>query len=477
MSPLSHAVGPSVRSLLLRPLLWSWLIGLLAAVAGAYYVAKTSVDRAFDRGLQDEVSALAAKVSWSDRGPLLDLSRQTMELLTWDRDDRNGFVMIDSEGNPLAGDATVPIPEVRLRAASFEQPRLFDGRHDHEPIRGAVFSVTSPMLDRTVSVVVVETKRRRAELMRDVQLSIMLPALLLGTLTFGLINWGIRRGLQPLREIAAEVARRDSHDWRPLPMAQVPKEAAPLIERINMLLSDMEQAIELQRRFVADAAHQLRTPVAGIRILAQTLAQELEAFGPTSKEDAELPWRTLLAQLGRSSDRLSRLIGQLLSLARSETALSVDAEHERLDVVALVREAAEPFALQAMRRGRALCLDAPAVEVMANAHPIWLGEVLNNLLDNAIRYGGPNIQVSVRALPEGGAEIMVEDNGVGVAEDQIPNLFQPFWRGERADLRNDDGTGLGLTIAQEVVVRLGGTLRATSRPEVSGLRFTLTLAA
>lgn len=464
--------GPSVRRALLRPLLWSWGIGLLAAVMGAYWLARTSANQAFDRGLQDEASALAAKVTWSDRGPLLDLSRQAMELVTWDRDDRNGFVMIDVDGNALAGDAAVPVPPPRLRQASFEQPRVFDAIYDGEPVRGAIFSVSSPMLDRSVSVVVVETKNKRTVLMRDLQLSVVLPALALGAVTFAMIGWGIRRGLQPLRDVATEVALRDAQDWRPLPLQDVPREAVPLIERINSLLADVEQSIQLQRRFVADAAHQLRTPVAGIRVLAQNLAEELAAA-----PGDEAAWRPMLSQLERSTDRLSRLIGQLLSLARSETALSMDGEHQTLDIVPLLRESAEPVVLQALRQGRSIALEAPPEPVPARAHPIWLGEVVNNLLDNALRYGGPRVTLKVQPLPEGGAVVMVEDDGPGVSAEQLPHLFEPFWRGERADLRNDGGTGLGLTIAREVVLRLGGRIEAESRPSFDGLRFTIRLAA
>ncbi len=469
--------GPSVRGRLLRPLLWIWAIGLLTAVVGAYSLARTSANLAFDRGLQDEVSALAAKITWSNRGPLLDLSLQTMELLGWDREERNAFLMVDVDGNALAGDDTVPVPAPLLRRHSFEQPRVFDGMFEGEPVRGAVFSVTSPMLDRSVSFIVVETKRRRQALMRDLQLSIVLPALALGLVTFALIGWGIRRGLQPLREVAAEVARRDVQDWRPLPLADVPREAAPLIARINLLLADMEQATLLQRRFVADAAHQLRTPVAGIRVLAQSLTQELQAGqAGVAPGQADAGWQALLAQLGRSTDHLSRLIGQLLSLARSETALAVDAELPCLDVVPLVREAAEPLALQGLREGKNIALEAPDGPVMARAHPLWLGEVIINLLDNACRYGGQQITVRVTALVGGGACIEVEDDGPGVSPAQLGRLFEPFWRGDRADLRNDGGTGLGLTIAREVVLRLGGQIEATSRPAFTGLRFTVTLS-
>lgn len=466
---MSAAHGLSLRRRLLQPLAWSWLIGLALSTLGAGLLARDSANRAFDRGLQDEAAALAAKVTWSDRGPLLDVSRQMLELLTWDSADRNAFSMIDLDGYALAGDASVPVP--LDRGDSFASPKLFDAQFHGEPVRGAVFSVSSPMLDRMVSIVVVETKRKRGDLVRDLQISIVAPALALGIVTFLLLDFSVRRGLKPLREVGNEVALRDMHDWRPLSLAHVPAEAVPLIERINQLLQDVQQSVLLQRRFVADAAHQLRTPVAGIRVLAQELERELEAAAVSAQ------WRPLLSELRGSSERLTRLIGQLLSLARSETALTMNAEHQPQDIVPLLREATEPLVLQGLREGRSIELDAPEAPVIARAHPIWLGEVVNNLLDNARRYGGPHILLRVRADAAGGAEVIVEDDGPGVPAEQMSRLFEPFWRGERADLRNDGGTGLGLTIAREIVERLGGSLQARSRPQFAGMQFIVTLAA
>jgi two-component system, OmpR family, sensor histidine kinase TctE len=415
-------------------------------------------------------------VVWSDRGPLLDLTRQARELLTWDREDRNSFAMVDVDGNLLAGDGAVPVPVRHERGReTFEQPVLFDADYDGESVRGAVFSLASPMLDRTVAIIVVETRHKRNTLVRDIQIGMVLPAFVLGTVTFLLLGWGIARGLRPLREVAREVAQRDAADWRPLSLHDVPAEAVPLIERINMLLEDVQHSVSLQRRFVADAAHQLRTPVAGIRVLAQELEHDLAAVEPYAPQGAT--WQPVLRQLLKSSERLTRLIGQLLSLARSETALSVNAEQSPLDVVPLVREAAEPVVLQGLREGCSISLDAPDAPVVARAHALWLGEVVVNLLDNARRYGGPHIVLRVRQVPGGGAEVQVEDDGPGVPPEQLPRLFEPFWRGERADLRNDGGTGLGLAIAREIVERLGGRIDVLSRPELAGMRFTVHLAA
>lgn len=459
---------PTLARRLLVPLAWIWLVGLGVAVTGAAYIARDAAQQAFDRSLRDEASAIAARVIWSDRGPLLDVSRQIMELLTWDSVDRNGFVMVDIEGMVLAGDAAVPVPPFDV--ASLEQPQLFDARYQGQPVRGAVFSVTSPMIDRRVSIIVVETTTKRAALVRDLQLAIVLPALALGLVTFGLLGWGVNRGLRPLRRLSGEIGLRELHDWRPLPLQRVPAEALPMVERINDLMLDVQHSVALQRRFVADAAHQLRTPVAGIRVLAQELERELQRAGVE-------PGRALLAELQSSTQRLSRLIGQLLSLASSETSLTLQGEQATMDIVPLVREAAEPQVLEALRQGRQIELDAPGQRVPARAHPIWLGEVVANLLDNARRYGGGQIRLRVAPLDGGGAEVVVEDDGPGVRPDELPRLFEPFWRGERADLRSDGGTGLGLAIAHEIVTRLGGTLEAATRPQVDGMRFTVRLAA
>lgn len=362
------------------------------------------------------------------------------------------------------------------------------------PVRGAVFSIMSPMLDRMATVVVVENTRRRAAVVREIQIGVVLPTLAMGAATFGLLAWGIRRGLQPLREVAAEVSSRGAQDWRPLALERVPFEAVPLIMRINTLLDDVQRSLSVQRRFIADAAHQLRTPVSGMRLLLQELdhalarsdataggaAAGLPGGAPGGAPGAVAEWQPLLAQLRSSSDRMARLIGQLLSLARSETALASDAELTCEDIVPVLREACEPLVLQALARGRQVALDAPEGElasVPARVHALWLGEVVVNLLDNALRYGGGQILVQVRRLGQGGAEVVVEDDGPGVTADELPRLFEPFWRGERADTRDDGGTGLGLAIAREIIERQGGSITALSWPQVAGLRLTVHLAA
>ncbi|MFY7866765.1 sensor histidine kinase [Roseateles sp.] len=492
----------SLRRQLLAPLAWIWLFGLLASAGGAYWLATASANAAFDRGLQDETAALAARVTWSDRGALLDVSRQAMETMGWDAEGRNSFALLDESGRVLAGDSELPRPD--LRHQSFSRPVLFDGVFQGERVRGAQFSLTSPMLDRSVSVITIESRHKRARLVRDVLLAMVAPTLVIALLTVTLLAWGIRRGLAPLRQVAREVERRAPNDLRALPIEGVPAEAAPLIERINSLLADVQASVQLQRRFVADAAHQLRTPVAGLRVLTQELEAELEQWhraeqslssgpesaGRTAAVDAPA-WQPLMSALLRSSDSLARLIGQLLSLVRSQGAQLASANQPPVDIRPVLREAAEPMALRAARMGRSLLLDMPEHPVLVRADPLWLGEALSNVLDNALRYGGPNIRVHVQELGDG-TQVDIEDDGPGVAPADLSRLVEPFWRGERADVRadarmegppmdatgagravigeGDGGTGLGLAIAHEVIQRLGGHWTAYTRPDVPGLR-------
>lgn len=459
---------PSLRRQLLAPLLWAWLFGMLLAAGGAYGVARYVGNAAFDRALLDEAGAIATQVSWGEQGPSIQISRQTLELMSWDVADRNRFMVVDEDGRVLAGVGDLPTPAAR-RTRNLDKPVLFDARYLGEPVRGALVVVASPMLDQLVTVVVAETTHRRAQLVRDVRWSVIVPTLALGSLTFVLLAWGIRRGVAPLREVIGEVEQRDAHDLRPLPTAAVPREVLPLIERINTLLGKVHRSVDGQRRFVADAAHQLRTPVAGLRVLVQELQQELRGL-------PEEGWKPLTEALAVSTDRMARLISQLLRLARAEAALADVQSQRPLDVTPAVREAAEALALQALREGRNVALEAPEQPCLAWAHPVWLGEVVNNLLDNALRYGGTNIELRIEP-GDGEVLVHVHDDGPGIPPEHLAHVFEPFWRGDRADRRNDDGSGLGLAIAREIAERLGGWLRARSAPEILGTCFTLHLRA
>jgi two-component system sensor histidine kinase TctE len=160
---------------------------------------------------------------------------------------------------------------------------------------------------------------------------------------------------------------------------------------------------------------------------------------------------------------------------RSESALRnlASGELQPIDVLPVIREAAEPLLLRADSEGKQVSLEAPD-QAWARAHPVWLGEVVSNLLDNALRYGGRSIEVKVETQ-DAGVVIQVCDDGDGIPEAQGELIFEPFWRGDRADVREHEGTGLGLAIVKEVVEGMGGRIRVASRPAFDGTCFTVEL--
>ena len=459
----------SLRRMLLAPLFWAWAVGLALSVVLAWHLARYAAGTAFDQQLRDQTGAIATQVRWGPQGPSIELSTQTLQLLAGDHDDRNAFMVVDEDGRILGGVGDLPQPGNRTR--SLDRPVLFDASYLGEPVRGAVVWVTSSMLDQVVMVVVVETTRRRARLIQDLQVGLLVPLLVLGLLTFAMLQWSIRRGVEPLREVAREVSARDSADLRALPTEGVPREVLPLVERINALLENVRQAVDSQRRFVADAAHQLRTPVAGLKVLAGQLQEELQGAGPAV---AAAP---LADALQAAAARLARLTGQLLSLARAEETLSPQYRLQPVDLVAVVQDACAPLVPRALREGRDIALLAPPHPVWAWGDPVWVGEIVVNLLDNALRYGGRSIEVRLSAAGGGGGCVVeVADDGAGIPAAVHDRVFEPFWRGERADRRNDDGSGLGLAIARDIALRLGGRLVLMSRPQVQGTVFRLELA-
>jgi len=301
--------------------------------------------------------------------------------------------------------------------------------------------------------------RVRAVLARAAALRVVIPLLAMLPLLAAAIAWVVRGSLMPLRRIAAEVQRRDVHTLAPIAAIPVPQEIASLIDELNRLLSRLQAAFAVQRAFVADAAHELRSPLTAVRL-------QLQLLDRAPDETARLEARS---QLGAAVERAAHLIEQLLTLARHEPrAASVE-----LAPVALETAAADALAdVHALAQARRieLSLEAPA-ELRVRGDREALRVLARNLIDNAVRYTPPGGRVRVLCgpAPGGGARLEVIDNGPGIPAADRQRAFDRFYRRAGAP---EGGSGLGLAIVRAIAERHGADV-GLEEAAGGGLRVTV----
>jgi two-component system sensor histidine kinase QseC len=320
-----------------------------------------------------------------------------------------------------------------------------------------VFGTVSP----GGSVVLVgDLRRARREILTAVIVSALGPPLLVLPLLAGGTWWAVRRGLSPLRRLGAQVARRDPRSLQPLRAADAPPgevaELRPLTDALDGLLARMADLLEKERRFTADAAHELRTPIAAIRAQAQAAMALHDEPGR----------RQALAGTLAGCDRAAHLVGQLLQLSRLE-AQGEAAVHPVRDLAALARQQAALLAGQWPQRSDDLLLEADAPVPVAGDEAL-LGVLVRNLLDNALRYSPPGrpVRVQVARAADGAATLAVEDGGPGLEPEHLARLGERFFRLPGQD---QPGSGLGWSIVRRIAAAHGAQLRAGPSEALGGL--------
>ena len=305
---------------------------------------------------------------------------------------------------------------------------------------------------------VVEAAQRvrvRTELAQTAALEAAVPILITIPLGWLVIGWGLQRVLGRLSALAAEIATRGAESRHPIPVADIPVEVAPLVEAMNVLIERLQHSLEQQKQFLSDAAHELRTPLAALRLQIENL----------QFPDDE----TLLPELRRGAARASGLVDQLLRLARYE-ADSAKSRPERLDAVALVLDCvADHVAVADNKRvDLGVALTEPA-QLLGVERELRL--LFGNLIENAVRYTPPGgiVDVSVRAR-DGHLEVEVADTGCGIREEALPRIFDRFFRAAPQDV---EGTGLGLAICKAIAERHGFSIALRNR-DGGGLVATVT---
>lgn len=446
-------------SLQRKLLLWLLLPQLILWAAGGiatYRLAAGYANRAIDASLAQASRALLRQVKPIEQGLLIDFPRAAQEVLEADPKDRLMYTVSTPPGRFILGNNNLPPPPTSADGKP-DTPYFYDGEVPPLPGTGghpkhmriaALFvaygDITAPK--QTMLVQVARSSADREELARSILGDTLLPLSILVLLMSVIVWTGIRAGLAPLARLRREVERRAPGDLTPLKLDLAPAELRSLAGALNDLLTSVRHHVGAQQRFIGDAAHQLRTPLAGLKSQAR-LALEANT-DPAQRARLEL--------VHQSASRSAHLVAQLLTLARTEPGAAAALERSQFDLTRFAQELVAQLVPRALRAGIDLGIDsddAAPVTVFANA-PL-LREAVTNLVDNAIHYAGHGAEVTVRVRQDGQwALVVVEDNGPGIAPADRERVFERFVRATY----EGDGCGLGLSIVKEIIERHQGSV-------------------
>ncbi len=427
----------------------------------SYFVTLHHVDVAYDRWLLDSARSLTQEIKVSAGKVSVELPPAALEIFKWDESDKTYFKIISEEKGMLAGDKFVPEP-FDLET-DWTRPVYFDDQMNGEPVRVVSMLIAPEHTSEKIFVHVAETLNKRRSMMTDILLADLVPQMTLVLLAGIYLVVGVKRGLQPLHALADEIAQRSPRDLRPIPDQHIFLEVRALTDTINDLLERLGLAIATQQRFIANAAHQLRTPLAGLKLqveLAQR-EQDLPAMKPA------------LMHIQGCADRMSHLTTQLLVLARSEP-IDGDYELRPVDLSKLAKETCMDWVPKALQRHMELSFEGSRQPLTVRGDEVLLRELLANLLDNAICYGHDqgNIVVKVESYPS--PRLSVEDDGSGIPEVEMDRVFERFYRIPGSP---GDGCGLGLAIVKEIADLHKARLELSRTGAAGGTRVDLVFKA
>jgi two-component system sensor histidine kinase TctE len=435
----------SLRGRLLKGLLPPVFLIIVASAVFPYLLAVQPAERAFDRALGDGAYALATIIhSWPP--DQVEIDPQAEGAIRSDSVDRVMFSVQGPDGRLLAGDrelARTPRP------SGAPNPWIQTDSSGVEPVR--IFVLQAPCSNQRCEIRIAETLHKREALRRGALLAAFLPEMLLGLFIVLFVVLGVRRALVPLQGYTSRLLQLGELGWREIDPSETVEEVRPLIRALNRSAAELNSAAEAQQRFLSTAAHQLRTPLAGVKAAAD-LAQ-------LTRDPEQM--RQQLAQVSRSADRVARLANQLLVLARSDPHARRPDEQAPCDLAELGTDLIE----DSLRRAHAANIDLgfELVPAPVVGHALLLREMIANLLDNALRYTPAGGRVTLRT---GGAEapgacgwVEVEDDGPGIPPDLYEVVLQRFMR---LPGTQGEGSGLGLSIVKEICASHGAKL--TLRP-------------
>ncbi|HZX28774.1 MAG TPA: sensor histidine kinase N-terminal domain-containing protein [Telluria sp.] len=437
----------SLRGQLLR-----WLIVPLSLLAtlnavSAYYNALDAADQAYDRSLLASTRALAERVSVRDGKVVADVPYLALDSFETDNLGRIYYKVSGLQGETVSGFDDLPaVPANVPRSEAYPAlVRFYHADYNGQPLR--IAALLQPVYDdsmRGIALIQVgETLDARKVLTRKILIDTLSRQVAMVLAAAALVWFAVRLVLRPLMQLKEAVEQRKPSDLSDVDASLVHREVRPLVAAMNGAMARMHELLASQRRFIADASHQLRTPLAVLKTQAQMALRE-------NDPDA---MRRIVEAIANTTDSTVNLANRLLALARVEHGTQA-ADLTDLSLTDAARNVCLELAVPSVQKSVNLALEADGGDVRVHGHPVLLRELISNLVDNAIRYTPPGGNVTVRVLEDEAAPVLeVEDSGPGIPAGERDAVFTPFYRSAATLDVNPSGTGLGLSIVREIAHR------------------------
>ncbi|MGL4767090.1 MAG: sensor histidine kinase [Formosimonas sp.] len=454
VAPRKKSLFGQIMLWMLLPLAILWPISLLIN----YQLGRSIADSPFDQNLKSNVLGLSQQMqsSYSQQ----TLSTWGLSVPTGDAQDSVYYQIMPLNGEVLMGSAKMPAPPPPDEDL-YNHVQMYDAQLYGAPVRvaymwqnlGEQVLVNKYLQQQPVVLIqVAETLNKREALARQILQGAILPQLIFLPIAILLVWFGLTRGIMPISRLQQSILERSPYDVSDLPVHDTPEEMEPLIQSFNHVLYRLRRQMAFQKRFLTDTAHQIKTPLAGLKAQAELALQTT---------DAE-QHRNSLLQISASSERTAHLVSQLIALARTEYLADQQPPFEPLELVACVREQLVLLVDSALQKGLDVSFEAPEDEIWVNAHALLLGEMLKNLIDNAMYYTKSSVVVRVRRYLDA-AFVLVLDDGVGIPEAERDLVYAPFYSVLGAD---NNGSGLGLAIVKQISELHNAQVRISDNPEL-----------
>ena len=445
---------PSIRLNLLKWLIAPLLIINLIGAGLTYWLAWAPAQIAFDQSLADAAWALVPRLREIRGNIAIDLPQQAEQVLRVDHFDAIYFVVRSAEGKTITGDKDFPS---LLMQENLNDPAAYDGSMRGESIR--IIALKTNIGNEPVFIGVAETLRKRTHIRSVIFVALLVLESLLTLVSIAIVWLAVTKGLFPLKKMQTDLNSRNHDDLSSVKEDNIPLELRPVINAINGLLNKAQIGASVQQSFLANVAHQLRTPLAGLKMQLEWLQQRYASEHETA-HSAEL--------MMSSTERMIRQTNQLLALARAEPSQFEKARLEMVELDKLVEESIQHFVEEADKKNIDLGFNLQPTKVMGDR--FLLRDMIDNLIDNAVRYSPNKGTITVSCFQNTNRGILsVEDSGPGIAASERDLIFNRFYR------LNDKiaGNGLGLAIVRDIVKDHGAEIVLNSGSQGKGTIFSV----